>query len=69
MKTDALAQMEAASCCPGVRDNRYSVQLEIAPDHSDSSFTTTPIWILYLYIEQTLYIYCMCFANTLYLHS
>ncbi|WP_256382259.1 hypothetical protein [Flavobacterium sp. A45] len=43
MKTDALAQMETTSCCPGVRDSRYSVQLEIAPNHSDSSFTTTPI--------------------------
>jgi hypothetical protein len=32
LKTNALAQMETASCCPGVRDNRYSVQLEIAPE-------------------------------------
>ena len=69
MKTDALAQMGTASCCPGVRDNRYSGQLEIAPKYSDSSLTTTSTWILYLYIEQTLYSYCMCFVNTLYLQS
>jgi hypothetical protein len=30
---NALAQMETASCCPGVRDNRYSVQLELAPEN------------------------------------
>ena len=28
MKTEALAQMGTASCCPGVRGNRYSAQLD-----------------------------------------
>jgi len=30
---EALVLMETASCCPGVRDNRYSVQREMAPNH------------------------------------
>ena len=68
-ENQCLAQMETASCCPGVRDNRYSGQLEIAPYYLDHSFTITLNCILYLYIEQTLYPYCMCFVNTLYLQS
>jgi hypothetical protein len=35
MEIDPLAQMETASYCPGVRDNRYRRQLEIAPEYSD----------------------------------
>jgi hypothetical protein len=30
--------METASCCPGVRDNRYSAQLEIAPQKKQNHF-------------------------------
>jgi hypothetical protein len=36
-----LAQMETASCCPGVRDNRYSVRLEIAPNNSEIAISNT----------------------------
>ena len=32
MKTNALALMETASSCGGVRNKRYSGQQEIAPD-------------------------------------
>lgn len=38
MKTKSLAQMGTASCCPGVRDNRYSVQLELAPNQNQNYF-------------------------------
>ena len=34
MKPDALAQMETASFCAGVRHKRYSGQLEIASNDS-----------------------------------
>ncbi|PZX95014.1 hypothetical protein DOS84_00140 [Flavobacterium aquariorum] len=36
-----LAQMETASCCPGVRDNRYSVQLEIASNRLEITISNT----------------------------
>jgi hypothetical protein len=38
MKRNALALMEAASFCAGVRHKRYSGQQEIAPTYSASDF-------------------------------
>jgi hypothetical protein len=38
MKTNILAQMEAASFCGGVRHKRYSGQPELAPENNNYKF-------------------------------